>query len=217
MQSYHLYKQHPNSLKMKKKLNLYIDGFNLYFGLRTYRREYKWLDLMAVGRLLCKPDEKLGEVYYFTANLVGPDKAKLRRQKIYIEALKETGVKVVFGKYLKKPVYCKSCKVTSTTYEEKESDVNLATQIMLDACAGNGHTFAVISADSDLILPMLEAKATYGRNVLPVFPPKRHSKEIKARIGKHYALGEALLKKCQLPNAITKADGYTLQRPKKWS
>lgn len=201
---------------LKKTLNLYVDGFNLYFGLRTHGGKYKWLDLIALGKQLCKPNEKLGEVYYFTANIVGSDHAKVRRQKLYIEALMETGVQVVKGKYLRKSHQCRNCKHRHYSYEEKESDVNLATQILLDACAGNGDTFAVVSADSDLILPMLKAKTVYGKNILPVFPPKRHSKEIKHRIGKHYALGESLLKKCQLSPKITKKDGYVIHRPPSW-
>jgi uncharacterized LabA/DUF88 family protein len=201
---------------VKKKLNLYVDGFNLYFGLRTYGGKYKWLDLIELGKQLCKPDEQLGDVYYFTANIIGDDLGKVRRQKLYIEALREVGVHVVLGKYLKKPHRCRNCKYKHITYEEKESDVNLATQVLLDACAENGDTFAIVSADSDLILPMLKVKTLYGKNVLPVFPPKRHSKEIKQRIGKHYVLGELLLKKCQLAEKVTKPDGYTIHRPNSW-
>ena len=47
------------------KLNVYIDGFNLYYGsLKT--TPYKWLDLAAFCRASF-PDDLIGRIRYFTA------------------------------------------------------------------------------------------------------------------------------------------------------
>lgn len=200
----------------KKTLNLYVDGFNLYFGLRSLGSKYKWLDLAELGRQLCKPDEELGAVKYFTARIKGPDKEKIKRQTIYLEALQEVGIEIIFGKYQKKRFKCPHCEKRYFDYEEKESDVNLGTILVLDSAAGGTHTMAVISADSDLILPMEKAKDVYAKNVVAVFPPNRHSKEIKKRIGKYFSLSDTILKKCQLPSVMVKANGYKLVRPANW-
>ena len=104
---------------------MYVDGFNLYFGLRHFGGKYKWLDLRAVGKQLLEPGWQLGEVYYFTARITGRDRQKIKRQLTYIEALEATGVTVVLGKYLNKQVKCRMCGKTYTIAEEKESDVNL--------------------------------------------------------------------------------------------
>lgn len=202
---------------MKKKLNLYIDGFNLFYGIKSLGKKYRWLDLMEVGRQLCKAGEELGQVHYFTARVTGNDKSKLRRQNIYLEALVETGVTITYGKFKPRAQRCKVCGKTYTKNEEKESDVNLSTMLLVDSAAKLADTMAVISGDSDLILPMQKAREVYGRNVLPVFPPNRYSNEIKNRIGKHFVLGRALLKQAQLPPSIVKTDGFTLYRPKKWA
>lgn len=202
---------------MKKKLNLYIDGFNLFYGLKSLDKKYRWLDLMEVGRKLCRPGEELGEVKYFTARVTGKDKSKLRRQHVYLEALIETGVQITYGKFKERPQRCKVCGKTYMKKEEKESDVNLSALLLVDSAAKIADTMAVISGDSDLILPMQKSRDVYGRNVLPVFPPNRYSNEIKTRIGKHFVLGRNLLKNSQLPTSIKKANGYVLYRPKKWS
>lgn len=201
---------------MKKKLNLYVDGFNLYHGLRKHRGKFKWLDLTAVAQQLCKADEEVGTVNYFTARISGPDKMKIRRQNVYLEALVETGVNITHGKFKLREWRCPVCGKTYKKYEEKESDVNLGTILLVDSAAQAAHTMAIVSGDSDLILPMIKARDVYGRNVLPVFPPNRYSTEIQQRLRKFFKLGRTLLRDCQLPDAVTKADGYTLYRPKKW-
>ena len=48
----------------------YVDGFNLYFGLKEgYGRRYHWLDLQRLVADLLRPDQELREVQYFTARV----------------------------------------------------------------------------------------------------------------------------------------------------
>ncbi|CAH1002433.1 6-hydroxy-3-succinoylpyridine 3-monooxygenase HspA [Neolewinella maritima] len=199
-----------------QKVNLYVDGFNLYFGLRHFRSKYKWLDLLEMGKQLCRKDQQLGTVYYFTARITGKDKLKIKRQVTYLEALAVTGVEIVLGKYLNKQVKCRKCGKTYVVAEEKESDVNLATHLLVDAAAGAADVCLVVSADSDLILPMEKARDVYKKIVVPVFPPNRQSREIKKRMGNHFYMNETLLRNSQLPPTVPKADGYKLYRPSGW-
>lgn len=203
---------------MKKKVNLYIDGFNLYFGLRSLgNRQRRWLSLMDIGRQLCRSDQELGEVKYFTARIKGGDTAKIKRQSTYLEALQSQGVQIIYGKYQQKMITCPVCKKKYPRYEEKESDVNLGASLLVDAAAGQADYYLVVSGDSDLIRPMELARDVYGQKIVPVFPPNRHSSEIKRRMGKYIPMSEALVRKCQLPKLIKKPDGFELRRPKKWS
>ena len=48
------------------KAIVYIDGYNLYYGLLK-GTPYKWLDLWALARALLKEDIELLAVKYFTA------------------------------------------------------------------------------------------------------------------------------------------------------
>ena len=199
-----------------QKVNLYIDGFNLYFGLKKFGHRYKWLDLMKLGRNLCYPNQEIGHVKYFTARIKGTDTGKIRRQTQYLEAIEATGVSITLGNYQGKPVRCRFCGKSYLRYEEKESDVNLATTLLLDAVDQVADVYMVISGDSDLILPMKLAKERYRRRVVPVFPPNRHSQEIVRRIGRPVFVNKALLRQSQLPDEITKADGYKITKPSRW-
>ena len=60
----------------QNKINVYIDSFNLYYGLLADRDEYKWLDLVAfVKQILAKEtkipykDSHVIQVKFFTADI----------------------------------------------------------------------------------------------------------------------------------------------------
>ena len=49
--------------------NIYIDGFNLYYGsLKSRYRQYKWLDLQSLSESLL-PGRQVRRVRYFTARV----------------------------------------------------------------------------------------------------------------------------------------------------
>jgi uncharacterized LabA/DUF88 family protein len=56
----------------------YIDGFNLYFGLKSSRWDrYLWLNVQNLAGNLLKPDQTLIHTKYFTARVSSPaDKVK---------------------------------------------------------------------------------------------------------------------------------------------
>ncbi len=58
----------------------YIDGFNLYYGLRAkYARRYLWLDLPLLMTSLLRPGQELQLTRYCTTRISAP-KAAVRRQ-----------------------------------------------------------------------------------------------------------------------------------------
>ncbi|MFZ0829258.1 MAG: NYN domain-containing protein [Verrucomicrobiia bacterium] len=70
------------------KTNIYIDGFNLYYGCLK-NTQYKWLD---VGKLctLLLPKHQIQEIKYFTAIVAprGDNPEQQIRQNVYLRALK---------------------------------------------------------------------------------------------------------------------------------
>ena len=69
----------------------YIDGFNLYHGLRDARlKNSRWLDIHGMCVSLLKPGERLELVRYFTS-WVKDSPAKAARQAVYIDALRASG------------------------------------------------------------------------------------------------------------------------------
>ena len=137
----------------------YIDGFNLYFGLRQKQwRKYYWLDLAALSRALLKSGQSLVETNYFTSRIKqsNGNEAEVKRQTTYLDALAARGEVLRHeGHFLiKEGERCRACRAPIVRFEEKMTDVKIATKLLLDAFDDRFDTALVISGDSDLSPPI---------------------------------------------------------------
>jgi uncharacterized LabA/DUF88 family protein len=198
----------------------YVDGFNLYFGLKQagFKRHF-WLDVAALAVSLLKRDQQLAGTHYFTARIRdnGHNIADRKRQNDYLEALALQGVQCQYGHYLEKTRTCRKCHALWTDYEEKMTDVNIAIQLLLDAVDDAFDVALVISGDSDLTTPIRRVRERFPtKRVIVAFPPNRYSSELKRCATGYLSIGEDKLRASQLPDSLVKPDGYTLQRPATW-
>jgi uncharacterized LabA/DUF88 family protein len=195
----------------------YIDGFNLYFGLRSKGWKYfYWLNLQAVAQNMLKPGQKLEITKYFTAKVSFPSD-KQRRQNTFLEALGTlSNFHIYYGHYLDKVITCRNCGATWHKPEEKMTDVNIAMELLTDTFQNAYDTALLFSADSDLVGPIKKVKLLFPhKHVVVVFPPGRHSAALK-RITAHTFLGRNVLLKSVFPDEVVKPDGFILHRPVRW-
>lgn len=197
----------------------YIDGFNLYHGLRSKKwRKYYWLDLWALAEKFLHPGQVLLEVVYCTAK-VKDDEAALQRQLIYIDALQATrpGVKVFYGHYLAKQVKCRNCGNTYTRPEEKMTDVNIACRVLMDAVDDRFDVALLVSGDSDLVPPVRTIRERWPvKRIVILFPPNRRSDALKKAAHGHTWIGEDKLRNSLLPEQAEVAPGKIARRPSGW-
>jgi uncharacterized LabA/DUF88 family protein len=199
----------------------YIDGFNLFFGMRdSGLRRYYWLDPAALIRNLLKPDQRFIAARYFTARIsANPgDPAKHLRQQIYLEALGSLpDVECIYGHYLSKTKTCLKCSATWQQNEEKMTDVNIAVRLLTDAIDDSFDTAIIVSADSDLVAPVEAVRTRFPKKrVIVACPPDRHSAKLESAANASFTIGRKKLLDSQLPDRITKPDGYVLERPPHW-
>ena len=83
----HIAMNEASSQIEKERVQVYVDGFNLYFGmLEAGFNNCNWLNLKKLSINLLKPHQELAGVKYFTSRVSNnPDKQK--RQVTYLEAL----------------------------------------------------------------------------------------------------------------------------------
>jgi hypothetical protein len=204
--------------------NVYVDGFNMYYGCLK-GTPYKWLDLAALCRRLL-PHDDINRIRYFTARIkpriTEPDAPQ--RQDTYLRALATTpGLSVHLGHFLTSRVRMplahppedgpQTVRVIKT--EEKGSDVNLATYLMSDAFGGDYEVALVITNDSDLCEPIRIVSTDLG---IPVgvanpHPPKRRSQALRGTFFKQ--IRASALAQSQFPTTLKDADG-TFARPAGW-
>ena len=76
----------------------------------------------------------------------------------------------------------------------------------------------IISADSDLIGPVQALLNRYPtKRVLIAFPPKRTSVNLRDIATAYFVIGQNKLRNSQLPQTVTRSDGFLLQRPSEWA
>lgn len=111
----------------KKRVIAYIDGFNLYFGLKSEKlSKFYWLDPQKLSSNLLKPDQELIETKYFTSRISAPPD-KRKRQTTYLEALETLpDFRIFYGKYQMNPRKCRKCGWDDIIPNEKMTDVNIA-------------------------------------------------------------------------------------------
>lgn len=203
----------------KQRVIVYVDGFNFYYGLRSEPRwkRYYWLDVVSFFDKFMKDNQELIAVKYFSARPYDNDKK--RNQNAFFQANKENPrFRLILGKYLRKTFVCHNCHRQIHTYEEKESDVRIATQIVADAYQDNCDVAIVVSADSDMI-PAMELAIEAGKKVYAYFPPNQHSNNIRVLCGNVIDLAryESRFRQSLLPDVVhLRASDYDLNIPEKW-
>jgi uncharacterized LabA/DUF88 family protein len=202
----------------------YVDGFNLYHGIRArFQHRYLWLDLAELVRRL-RPRDAIVAVRYFTA-LVRNDPLAEARQQVYLSVLQAHSgpvLDIVHGRYQAKHQECRGCGATWISYEEKETDVNIAVSLVADAASSAADIALLISADSDLcpaIRTTRVVSAAVGgrRGIIAAFPPRRYSHELKTLVPGAFTLAQADLRNSLLPDVvIDPRSGQKYRRPTKW-
>lgn len=192
-----------------KRVIVYVDGFNLYHAIDNLKQPHlKWANLFALGQSLLRPGEQLIAVKYFSAYATWKP-AQYARHRQYVAALKHSGVTVSLSKFKKKDRQCLSCKAQWTEHEEKESDVKLSIHLVADAYQDSFDRAIVISADSDLIPPVLLVRTNFAhKEVFVAAPPGRMAigRELKPKL----EIKRARIAAALLPATATDAEGNTL-------
>ena len=207
------------------KINVYIDGFNLYYGCLK-GTPFKWLDVARLCSLLLPKGDQIQRIRYFTARVSARpnDPDAPTRQQIYLRALATLpNLSVSFGHFLTSKIMMPlvspppngPARVLVIKTEEKGSDVNLASHLLLDTFRKNCEGAFVVSNDSDLLEPIRIARREFGLKVGLACPHKRPSRVLVQEVDFVRTIRAGALKASQLPPTLTDAHG-TFSKPAGW-
>jgi len=178
---------------MSTSVRFFVDGFNVYHGIRETRRQThqdcRWLDVASLCRSvlhLIDPSAVAAGIDYFSALAHHREVDRpgtVARHPSYLEALRATGVTPHLGVFKPKDVryHSRSCDVVLRRHEEKETDVAIAAAIVEAAATRDCDVLAIVSGDTDLVPPQRAARRAH-RNVglYCLFPPYRGNRAFEA-------------------------------------
>ena len=181
-------------LYMRKKVIVYVDGFNFYYGLKHSGRKWKriyWLDIVKFFESMMKPDQELVEVNYYSARPINDHQAYNNQDDLFCANQLNPKFKLHLGRYKKKSFKCHKCHYNNSTYEEKETDVRVATGMLVDVFKKRCDITVIVSADSDMI-PSVEIIKTFDHShpVYAFIPPSQKSFALAAKCDGIIQLGK---------------------------
>ena len=211
-----------------KKTIVYIDGFNLYY--RIKHTAYKWLNLQKLSQsYLDLKQHQIIKIKYFTAKVKRKpiDSSNVIRQNIYLRALQTLpDLEIIFGQFKKRQVrgilcdfedrkYLKKDSVRVSKWEEKESDVNIASHIISDAYENEYDCAVLMSNDTDLKTPLKYVKKKLKKQVGIISPRRNIHIELINSCNFRKAITNKVLERCQFPDKMRDTRGEFFC-PTKW-
>ena len=200
--------------------NVYIDGFNLYYGT-VKNTPYRWLNLAELCHLLL-PGDHIKRIKYFTAKVkaLPRDPGQPGRQSVYLRALTTiANLEIFYGHFLSNqvmmPLANGSGFVSVVKTEEKGSDVALATHLLHDAHKDEYDIAVIVSNDSDLIPPIRVVRQDFGKQVGLICPQKRICEALANEVHFRKQIRDGVLKASQFPDKMTDSVG-SFQKPASW-
>ena len=209
-------------------INVYIDGFNLYYGCLK-DTPYRWLDLGKLARAIVPRSYSINEINFYTARVSAtpsdPDVAD--RQDAYLRAVATIPTcSIHYGYFLTSTVRMPLAKpkpggptmVRVVKTEEKGSDVNRACHLVADAFEKKCDAAFVISNDSDLLEPIRIARRRLDMTVglaTPFRPPGRPANVLTREADFRRPIRRGTLAKSQFSATLTDTTG-TFHKPASW-
>lgn len=208
------------------RTRVYVDGYNLYYACLK-GTAHKWLNIydLVVKQL---PKNDINKVRYFTARVSARphDPTQPQRQETYLRALATVPkVDLHFGHFLTHEVRMpdasawqagqyKPVRVIKT--EEKGSDVNLATHLLMDAFDDLYDIAVIVSNDSDLAEPMRLVRRRFGKAIgILGHRSTRVSGTLRPLANFIRTFHSGALAASQFPQRLNDANGI-FQKPSQW-
>ena len=186
---------------------------------------YRWLDIGKLVQLLL-PRHTINRIRYFTALVVNrpSDPMQRQRQQTYLRALATIpDLTIHYGHLLAKtkrrplarPPATGPRTVEILDTEEKGSDVNLASHLLVDGFSDEYEMAVVISNDSDLELPIRMVRDRLDKPVGVFDPSRRRSFELYSAASWYRPLRRGPLSASLFPDTLTEAKG-SITKPASW-
>ena len=99
--------------------------------------------------------------------------------------------------------------------EEKGTDVNLASYLLLDAFRNDYEQAVVVSNDADLLTPIKIIQDEFGLSVGVLNPQEKPSRKLRNAADFYRQIRQGPISASQFPDTLTDAIG-TFRKPKCW-
>lgn len=195
--------------KVEARAAFYIDGFNLYHPIKEMNEPYlKWLNLWKLGEIICAPHSaQLLKVVFCTA-VPGHLPDSRDRHNTFNAAQRANGVKIIAGHHVH----------DGEKWNEKQSDINVALHLIMDAQDDEYDIAILLSADSDQAATAKFFSERFPKKrLLGVAPPNKSvPNKVQQFCFDHFALNKVSLERCVMGATVQGKHGL-INRPAEYA
>jgi hypothetical protein len=160
---------------------MYVDGFNFYYGIKRQSRTVPihlgWCDFGKLAQRMIEPGASVRAVKYFTAPVAdlgdpgGAAGGESARQAIWLDAVRTIpGITVIEG-FHRRGDDSSAPHAPKKKREEKQTDVNIAVSMLVDAAKNACDRLLLVTADQDQIPAVTAVRREFGKRVDVWLPP----------------------------------------------
>lgn len=191
--------------KVALRAAFYIDGFNLYHPIKEMNEPHlKWANLWKLGEIICEPHgARLVKVVFCTAVPAHLPESR-DRHNTFNAAQRAFGVTIVPGHHVH----------DGEKWNEKQSDINVAIHLMMDAVDDQFDLAILLSADSDqAATTKMFSERFPDKKLLGVAPPNKSvPNKVQQYCFAHFALSRATIERCIMSESVQGKHG-PISRP----
>lgn len=207
-----------------------IDGFNLYHSLKNASHDLgldgagtRWLNI----RELCEAylyiignNAQVTGIWYFSALAKHIELFKadvVTRHLTYLDCLRATDISIELSRFKKKFIQCSICSEKIKRYEEKETDVALATKLFEIFITDQCDTAVLITGDTDIGPAVRTARRLFPHKAIVfMLPYKRHNRELINLSSKYIEIKKEAYLRHQFPDPFVTSTGKMFTKPARW-
>lgn len=184
----------------KPRLEIFVDGTN--FRIVQLEAGVGDLDIIRLARQLAR-GYLLVKTRYYTSPLPDNQSLAYRGQHRFFELLRATkAVELILGRNepRRQSFHCPRCGATSTQkyHVEKETDVNLATDMVVGALTDRYDVAMLVAGDTDYVHAIEAVQATGRKVIWCHFPSQAHTDRLRQVCDEQILLDEKFLRTCRL-------------------
>jgi hypothetical protein len=211
---------------------MYVDGFNFYYAIKrqsgTVPIYLGWCDFGKLAQRMIEPGTSLRAVKYFTAPVAelgepgGVGGSETARQGIWLDAVRTIPRVVVVEGFHRRGDDSSAPHAPKKKREEKQTDVNIAVNMLVDAAKNACDWLLLVTADQDQIPAVTAVRREFGKRVDVWLPPTDGSRipmawqVVAANDGVRVrVITTGMLSASRLPDRI-EADGRLIEAPAIW-
>lgn len=172
------------------RVSIYIDGTNLGINLAKFVTFH--VNMRSLSEALAK--RVGGELecvkFYAAPHPEGGSEAR-SRQEAFFSALRHDGVELVMGRHV-----TRQDEDGNVYHQEKETDVNLAADLVADAFTDGYDTCVIVSGDTDFVRAAHQAKRA-GKRAVWAHLPFHQSERMSESVDHSILLSRGLLGRCR--------------------